>query len=369
MSPSLEKALMVLLKTVIILLIGTGIYFFARYFWPLLATMIATGIKIALPLLIAYLVAVLLNPIIAFFENKLHLSRTPGTLIALIIFLAIVGGILYLLVSNLIREMIDLSVTLSTLSNEWNQWNIDAAMERLQVFLERLNIPSNLVQEIRKEFWHSLDFVRDIIAVLLAQFFNFIKALPQYFILLVLTLIASFFFARDYHKIKTNVSEFVMRWMPERWETGTRRIGRGLQKALHGYIKAILILISITGVLTLIGLSILGVRYAYILAILMALLDLLPVVGPGTIFIPWAVWMLLTGSPSFGIGLLILYGIIVIVRQMLEPKVVGENIGLHPLTTLVSLYLGYTLFGFWGIILGPAIVIIYKAFAENNKDA
>lgn len=366
MSPSLEKVLMALLKTVMILLAGAGIYFFAQYFWPLLATMVATGIKIALPLLIAYLVAVLLNPVIAFFENKLHLSRTLGTLIALVIFLAMVGGILYLLVFNLIREMVDLSVTLGTLSNEWNQWNIDTAMERLQVFLERLNVPSNFIQETGKDFWQSLDFVRDIVAVLLAQFFNIIKALPQYFILLVLTLIASFFFACDYNKIKANVSGLVIRWMPDRWEEGTRRIGRGLQRALHGYIKAILILISITGVLSLIGLSILGVRYAYILALLMALLDLLPIVGPGTIFVPWAAWMLFTGSPRFGIGLLILYGIIVIVRQMLEPKVVGENIGLHPLTTLVSLYLGYTLFGFWGLVLGPAVVIIYKAFVENN---
>lgn len=366
MSPSLEKALMALLRIVTILLAGAGIYFFARYFWPLLATMISTGIKIALPLLFAYLVAVLLNPVIAIFENKLRLSRTLSTLISLVIFLALIGGLLYLLVFNLIQEMIDLSVSLSVFSNEWNQWSLNAVIEKLQVFLERLHIPSQFVKETVEDFWQSLDFVRDIVAVVLSQFFNFVKALPQYFILLVVTLIASFFFARDYELIKANVSGLIIRWLPEQWEAGTRRIGRGLQRALHGYIRAILILISITGFLTLIGLSILGVRYAYILALLMALLDLLPIVGPGTVFIPWAALMMLTGSPGFGVGLLILYGIIVIVRQMLEPKVVGENIGLHPLTTLISLYLGYTIFGFWGLILGPAVVIIYKAFAEDN---
>jgi len=76
--------------------------------------------------------------------------------------------------------------------------------------------------------------------------------------------------------------------------------------------------------------------------------------------------MLITGDVKFGIGLLILYGIIVVVRQILEPKLVGENIGLHPLTTLVSLYIGYRLLGFWGFIIGPAVVIIYKAFVKND---
>jgi sporulation integral membrane protein YtvI len=366
LSPSLEKALMTLLKTVIILLAGAGIYFFVQYFWPLLSSMISTSLIIALPLLFAYLVAVLLNPVINIFENKLHLSRTLGTLISLVLFLTMIGGVVYLLVFNLISEMVDLSVTLSTYSNEWNHWSFNNVIDKFQVFLERLHIPSQFVKETMEDFWKSLDVVRDVVGVLLSQFLNFIKALPQYFILLVVTLIASFFFARDYQQIKANVSGLIIQWMPDKWEAGTRRVGQGLQRALHGYIRAILILISITGFLTLIGLSILGVRYAFILALLMALLDLLPIVGPGTVFIPWALLMFLTGSPGFGIGLLILYGILVIVRQMLEPKVVGEHIGLHPLTTLVSLYLGFTIFGFWGLILGPAVVIIYKAFEENN---
>jgi sporulation integral membrane protein YtvI len=366
LSPSLEKTLMNLIKLVIIILAGAGIYFFARYFWPLISSMISAGFIIAIPLLIAYLIAVLLNPAINFMNERLRLSRTLCTLIALVVFLAVVGGILYLLLFNLVQELVDLSITLSTFTSEWDNWSISTIIERIQIFLERFNIPSDYLQETMQDFWQSLHFLREIVSVALAQFFNLIKALPQYFIVLVLTIIASFFFARDYGIIKNNISGLITKWMPDRLSGGLHKIGRGLQKALHGYIKAILVLISITGLLSLIGLSVLGVKYAYILAIVMALLDLLPIVGPGTVLIPWAVWMLFTGSSGFGIGLLILYGIIVVVRQILEPKVVGENIGLHPLTTLVSLYLGYTLFGFWGLILGPAVVIVGKAFAENN---
>ena len=365
MSSSLEKAVLRILKTLTVLLVGAGIYFFVRYFWPLLAGMVLTGIKISLPILIAYLVAVLLNPVITFCEKRFHLPRTPGTLLSLILFITLLGGLLYLLVFNLILELVDISQQLGTFSQDWNQWNFNLVIEKFQVHLERFNLPSDFVQETGKEFWQSLDVLRNVITVLSKQIFNFVTALPQYFVIWILTLIATFFFARDYELIKTNISTLIFRWLPHKWSTGMQRVGRGLQKALQGYIKAELILISITGFISLIGLSILGVEYALTLALLLALLDLLPIVGPGTVFIPWAIWMIITGTPPLGIGLLILYGIIVTVRQILEPKVLGKNIGLHPLTTLISLYFGFRLLGFWGLILGPAAVIICKAFVEK----
>ncbi|MDD4782202.1 MAG: sporulation integral membrane protein YtvI [Syntrophaceticus sp.] len=363
MSPSLEKVLTVLLKIVIVVLLGAGIYLFAQYFWPLLASMFATLIKLLLPLLIAYVIAVLVKPVIDLFEYKFHFARTPTTLVVLIVFLVIIGVFLYLLASNIIAELVDLTIMLSSLSNELN---LNSAMDSLQRILQRLHLPSSYIQDAWNELWGGLDVVRGGISGLLAQVFNFIAALPEYLIVLVLMIIASFFFARDHEEIKTGMIALAERWLPDSWMAGARRIGIGLQKALHGYIKAILVLISITGFISLIGLSILGVEYAHILAIIMALLDLLPIIGPGAIFIPWAIWAFFTGSPAFGLGLLILYGIIIVIRQILEPKVVGDRIGLHPLTTLISIYVGYALFGIWGFILGPAVVITYKAFTEYS---
>jgi predicted PurR-regulated permease PerM len=210
LSPSLEKVLAVLLKIVIVLLVGTGIYLFVQYFWPLLASMFATGIKLFLPLFIAYLIAVLLNPVIDLFENKLYFARTPGTLVVLTVFLAIIGVLIYLLASNLIAELVDLTVMLSSLSDEWS---LNSAMESLQGFLQRLHLPSNYIQNAWNEIWGSLDVVRGGIAGLLAQVFNLIAALPEYLILLVLMIIASFFFARDYEEIKTNMIVLAERWL------------------------------------------------------------------------------------------------------------------------------------------------------------
>jgi len=366
LSPSLEKVVMFFLKILTVLLVGAGIYFFVRNFWPLLAALLANGLKIMIPFFVAYLIAVILHPLIKLLEKRLRFPRTLGTLFSMGIFLFLIGGLFYVLISNLVQELVDLSVYLTNYSRDLNQWTIQMGLEELQYYLEKLNIPNNIIQETGKELWESLDVIKNIVSGFLTHFFNFVAALPQYFVLLVLTLIVSFYFARDYDLIKNNFSLFFQRWSSEKWSNALHRVSRGLQRALHGYIKAIIILISITGFLSLIGLLILGVRYAFVLALVVALLDLLPVVGPGTVYVPWGIMMLITGDVKFGIGLLILYGIIVVVRQILEPKLVGENIGLHPLTTLVSLYIGYRLLGFWGFIIGPAVVIIYKAFVKND---
>ncbi len=366
MSPSLERVVTFFLKTLTVLLLGAAIYFFVRNFWPMLATMLSTGFKILIPFIIAYLIAVILNPLVRFFENKLHFPKTVGTLFSMLILFFLVGGLFYVLLSNLIQELVDLSVYLTNYSRDLNQWTLNLGLEKLQYFLERLSIPADVIQETGQELWESLDVIKSIISGFLTYFFNFVAALPEYFVLLVLTLIISFFFARDYEMIKNNVSLFIQTLTPENWNNALHRISRGLQRALQGYIKAIIILITITGFLSLIGLSIFGVKYAHVLALVIALLDLLPVVGPGTIYVPWGIGMIITGNAKFGIGLLVLYGILIVVRQILEPKLVGENIGLHPLTTLVSLYLGYRLLGIWGFVIGPAVVIIYKAFVNND---
>lgn len=129
-----------------------------------------------------------------------------------------------------------------------------------------------------------------------------------------------------------------------------------------------MLLVSLTGLESLIGLTILGVSYAHLLALTVAFFDFLPILGPGTFYIPWSIWMFLSGNIRLGIGLLILYAIIVVVRQLLEPKVIGQSIGLHPLATLIALYFGFTLLGVWGLILGPAIAIAYKAFVDGQKE-
>jgi sporulation integral membrane protein YtvI len=143
-------------------------------------------------------------------------------------------------------------------------------------------------------------------------------------------------------------------------------VASGLHRALQGYAKAELFMVFLTGLESLVGLSILGVSFAYILAILAIILDLLPVLGIAILYVPWAIWLLFAGNPRLGIGLLLLYGIIVLVRQLVEPRILARNMGLHPLTTLIAIYLGFMLLGFWGLVLGPAVVIAYKTVMSDE---
>ena len=108
------------------------------------------------------------------------------------------------------------------------------------------------------------------------------------------------------------------------------------------------------------GFLILRVNYATTLALIIALLDMLPVIGTGTVLIPWGIGAIVTGRVGMGIGILVMFGIITVVREVIEPKIVGSSIGMHPLLTLVAMYTGYKLLGLWGILIFPPALDLAK---------
>jgi sporulation integral membrane protein YtvI len=152
--------------------------------------------------------------------------------------------------------------------------------------------------------------------------------------------------------------------MPEGWRNKIRTMKEDLFAALVGFIKAQSILISVTFIELLIGYSLIGVKYVFSLALITAVVDALPVLGTGTILIPAAAINLIMGNVPKALAFIALYIVILIVRQFLEPKVVAQSLGLHPLVTLISIYVGLQLFGIIGLFLGPIIVVIIKALQK-----
>ena len=122
----------------------------------------------------------------------------------------------------------------------------------------------------------------------------------------------------------------------------------------------------LTFVELLVGFLALRVEYVFLLAFLTAVLDILPVLGVGTVLIPFALFSFVTGNVFQGVGLLILYGLITVIRQIAEPHLVGKSLGLHPILMLVSFYAGWKLFGVAGVFLGPALALLIKAFFEQS---
>ena len=114
-----------------------------------------------------------------------------------------------------------------------------------------------------------------------------------------------------------------------------------------------------------IGLSVLKVKYSFLLSLFIALIDILPILGVGSVLIPWAIFEILTKNMRMGLGLLILYGVVLIIRQIIEPKLISKGIGIHPLAAVVSIYAGLRLFGIVGMILGPFAALLIKNLIES----
>ena len=147
------------------------------------------------------------------------------------------------------------------------------------------------------------------------------------------------------------------------------RVKDGFLSTLIKYLRSYLLLLFITFIEMLIGLFLLRAPYPLVMAIVIALLDLLPVIGVGFVLIPWSVWSFVIGRTPFGVGLLVLFAFHTILRQVIEPKIVGKNLGMHPLLTLIFIYVGYSVFGFVGIILVPVFTVLINITLGKNDTA
>lgn len=183
-----------------------------------------------------------------------------------------------------------------------------------------------------------------------------IACLPDCLLFLLTTLLSAYLFASRREQLR----ETARRRLPPRWLERFHTVAKRLKTALGGYCKAQLLLSAVVASLLTVGLLLLRVPKAPLLALLIAFIDALPVLGSGSVLLPWSAVAFLRGSASFAVGLLALYAAAAVTRAILEPRFLGRQIGMHPLLTLISLYAGFRLFGVMGMILLPIGVILLK---------
>ena len=191
-----------------------------------------------------------------------------------------------------------------------------------------------------------------------------LRALPEILLGVIVAVIVAFYFTLDGDRIRSGVRAL----LPSSVNRILTRIKKEAAVAAIGYLRSYSLILLITFAEIFFGLSVLGVEYSFLIAAISAAVDILPVFGVGIILLPWAAYCLITRELFLGIGLIILYVIILVVRQFIEPKIVGENLGLHPLLTLASFYLGYRIFSFVGILLAPIILILWRAFRSHPDE-
>ena len=315
-------------------------------------------LNLLLPFVIALLVAWLLRPL-----GRLYRQRAPKLASALIVvtvllFYLLLGVLAMLLLVDLLTGLAQYLGKLPELYTQTIEPGLRNLYANAQDLAARFD-PSvaDVVNMVLPQVISSVGgAVTNFSVTAVGKLTGLVTALPSVLISALIAVIASFFTAVSYDSMKA----FLQRNLPAKFTETAGYAIRSFRNIIRQYGKSYLLVMLITfGELTL-GLLIIGVRRAILLAALIAIFDIFPVVGAGAILLPWAVISLIQGKTLQALGLLILYVVILVVRQFLEPKVVGKQVGLPPLVTLACMFVGTSLFGAWGLFglpIGAAILV------------
>lgn len=347
----------VFIRTFIVILILYVAFYVIDYTLPLLY-----------PFLIGWVIAMLIEPIVRFLENKVKIPRWISVTLILLLLLTLIFTLVIYVVAEIVVELTHLANLLPAFFKQIQQIFVETFTEDNNHAKKLIDTLQNYLQKNPEQEKQITDSISENIGVIankgtaiitdiLTAIGQFLGNLPFFLTVLIFIILAAFFIGLDWPKLQRNLLSII----PKRVQETSGLVLTDIKKALFGFIRTQLILISITAVIMLVGLLILRVPYAITIALIIGLIDLLPYLGVGAVFVPWIIYLFFTGNFSLGIGLSIIYGVIIVVRQLLEPKLLASSVGLDPLLTLIALFVGLNLFGFLGIIIGPVAVVILLA--------
>lgn len=319
-----------------------------------------------MPFVLGWIIALIAGPMVRFFEEKIKLKRKVGSAFVIVAVIALVVLLAYLVISQLIQQLIGL---IGALPGMWESMasDLDSIAERLEEVFEKLpfSIPKNLSELAESIGGYLEDFFSRLSAPTIEAAGNFAKFLPGFFIGLIMTLLSAYFFVAE----RMQINEWFRRNMPAAIQLRYRMVRDSLVHSVGGYLKAQLKIEVWMYLLLVVGLGILRVDYYALIAFVIAFLDFIPFLGTGTVLIPWAVIRILTADYKITVGLLIIWGVGQLARQLIQPKIVGDSIGVPPLPTLFLLYIGYKVGGVVGMIIAvPIGLLLYTMYQEGAFD-
>ncbi len=308
-----------------------------------------------MPFVIGWIVSMIANPLVRFLERKVKILRKHSSAIIIIAVIAIVLGVSALLLTILFKEvkqlMDDLPEIIDTVQQQFNDFTI---------YIKKLSasLPDSLQKPIDKLLKSVGDYVNGFVdnkdARSKLNIGMYVQNIAEGFLFVIVTILSSYFFTASRDELVTGLKKRLPESLINYWSL----IYDNFKAAVGGYFKAQFKIMLILMVIMFIGFEVLQVGYSFVIALVIALLDFLPVFGTGAILWPWAVIDMITGNYSRAIGLVVIYLICQIVKQILQPKMVGDSIGLHPLATLVFLFVGYQLYGVLGMVIGIPIGMV-----------
>jgi len=317
-----------------------------------------------LPFLLGWLFARFMQPAMNFLKRKAHIPKKLSMIFIILLALSILSFLVFLLVNRIIIEITQISNHLTSYANNLPQITASLTKWIDKIFVD---VPFVNTTEIIKNFLSNIDqTILTIFQAASPYLATIVKSavttVPYTIIFIIITVISTCYMAIDYKK----VNAFVTAQIPDNAMNFILEIKNQFFSTTFKYFRAYMFLMFITFTELFVGFTIIGIEYSFILAFLVALIDIFPVLGTGTILIPWISIELLNHNYKSGIALLVLYATITLVRQIIEPKIVGTYIGLYPLITLIALYLGVKIMGIGGIFVFPIMAIIIKNLNDKG---
>lgn len=315
-----------------------------------------------MPFVIGWIIAMIANPLVRILERKLKVARKHTSMLIIIGVLALVIAAIYFLGVKIGEETKAFLDQAPEMYEEFRE-DFQSAGKNLEAIVSEL--PEN-IQESLEEVQQDIGAITGQAVGKLSQFTvdkagSFARNIPGILIAVIFSILSAYFFIAD----RDRILEFGRAHTPQIIQEKWHMMAESFKVVFGGYFKAQFKIMAVIGVILFIGMLILKVRFAILVAVLIAFLDMLPFLGTGTILIPWAVFKLISGDIRYALGLVILYLITQLVRRIIEPKLVGDSIGMDPLVTLIFMYIGYRAGGVLGMILavpiGAIVLNFYKA--------
>ncbi len=335
-------------------------YLFFHYLWGAL-----------LPFVVAYLLAECFRPIVKYSETHKSFPRKSFVLFVILLAAFAVSALLFAVTRRIFIEAGELSAKAKDMITliRTDDTYAEEIINKINGFVPFVDIRDRLWemrQNLDVELWSALVSLGENISGSLISFVGTAASfLPNALFSFAVIIIATYYFAID--RVKINC--FFLSLFPKKLRPKLKAARDTLAESVGRYLRAYGILFLITFLELLVAFWILKINYSFVLALTVSLVDVLPVLGTGTVLIPWGAIALISGNYRLGIGVLITYAVMIVIRQVIEPKIVGKFIGLSPLAALASMYIGLKLVGIVGIFVFPLAAILIKRILEERKNA
>ena len=309
-----------------------------------------------MPFFIALVIASIIEPFVKFICKKTTLVRKYSAIIALVIVFSILIGIITVSAILITSEITNLLSDFPKFGND-----IFKSVENVSRFLklEDVNVSDDVKQFVINTTNEVLGKGLGYLKGFLINFLNLITRIPSFIVYFIITILATYFITTDRILLLDDIEQRI----PKKWIRNANNNFQSVISVLGKFLKAELTLVCISFVIVLIGLYVfeflgMNVKSPFLIALGIGFVDLLPILGSGTVMLPWGIALIILGDVTLGVSVLGLLFLITVVRQVLEPKIVSNNLGIHPLYTLIAMYLGFKISGVLGLLFGPIILII-----------